>query len=135
MLALLRHFLSIRDTKVLAPRILSLLYLLCFISGTTRAQRKAVRMLVIVVLLFSFCWLPYHIVYMYLDFSQSQYTRALTSLVLFVQWLMFANSACNPVVYAVLNVNFRREFIAMVSRQQLGRRRNNNVSIRVQSAV
>ena len=88
-------------------------------------------MLVIVVVLFGFCWLPYHIVYMYLDFSQSQLTQALTSFVLFVQWLMFANSALNPVVYAVLNENFRREFVAMFSRRPAGRRRNKNLTIRV----
>lgn len=107
---------------------------LCLISVTTGVQGKTVRMLTIVVVLFGFCWLPYHIVYMYLDFSQSQYTQAITSLVLLVQWLMFANSACNPVVYAVLNVNFRRKFFAMLFRQQTGRRLNNeHVSIRVQT--
>ena len=105
---------------------------LCLISVTTRLQGKTVRMLIIVVVLFGFCWLPYHIVYMYLDFSQSQYTQAITSVVLIVQLLVFVNSACNPVVYAVLNVNFRREFLAMLFRRQPGRRQNaENVAIRV----
>ena len=103
---------------------------LCLISVSTRLQGKTVRMLIIVVVLFGFCWLPYHIVYMYLDFSQSQYTQAITSLVLIVQLLVFVNSACNPVVYAVLNVNFRREFLAMLFRRHPGRRQN---AIRVQT--
>lgn len=107
---------------------------LCLISVTTRIQGKTVRMLIIVVVLFGFCWLPYHIVYMYLDFSQSQYTQAITSLVLIVQLLVFVNSACNPVVYAALNVNFRREFFAILFRRQPGRRQNTeNVTIRVQT--
>ena len=106
-----------------------------FFSVNNRVQKKAVRMLVIVVMLFGFCWLPYHISYLYIDFSQTeQLTQALTSFVLFAQWLMFANSACNPFVYAVLNDNFRREFVAMVSRRSVGRRRrNNNLTIRVET--
>lgn len=90
-------------------------------------------MLLTVVLLFGFCWLPYHIVFMYVDLSQSQLSPPLTSFILFAQLLMFANSACNPFVYAVLNDNYRREFAAMVWRRQVQRRRKNNVLIHVQT--
>ena len=93
-------------------------------------------MLSTVVLLFGLCWLPYHIVYMYLDWNQSQLNRALTSFILFSQWLVFANSACNPFVYAVLNENYRREFAVMVYRRQARSRRSrgkNNTLNRVQT--
>lgn len=135
MLALLRHFILIRDKKGVGTKyFLFTVPSLCLISVSTRLQGKTVRMLIIVVVLFGFCWLPYHIVFMYLDFSQSQYTQVITSLVVIVQLLVFVNSACNPVVYAVLNVNFRREFSAMLFRRQPGRRQNTeNVVIPVQT--
>lgn len=78
-------------------------------------------MLVIVVVLFAACWFPFHIVFIYIEFHPQTYepTQAIFSLVLFVQWLMFANSACNPLVYAVLNLNYRREFIRILRCQSL----------------
>lgn len=111
-----------------------LLIFFCSVLVTHRAQKKAIRMLLTVTLLFALCWLPYHLVYLYLDLSQQQLTPALTSFLLFAQWLMFANSACNPLVYAALNDNYRREFAAMMCRRQVRQpRRKTNVFIHVQT--
>lgn len=92
-----------------------------------RRQRKVIKMLAIVVVLFAICWLPYHIGYMYVDFTMSQLTPPFISFILFAQWLMFANSACNPIVYAALNSNFKTEFFLILSlsrrRQPRNRRR------------
>ena len=66
-------------------------------------------MLVVVVALFSFCWLPYHILVLYDNFAGKP-TRVFFQTMMFSLWLSFANSCCNPVVYAVLNRNYRREF-------------------------
>lgn len=38
---------------------------------------------------------------------------------MFNMWMMFANSCCNPVVYAVLNRNYRREFKRLLRCQSL----------------
>ncbi|CAH3148061.1 unnamed protein product, partial [Pocillopora meandrina] len=95
-------------------------------SVNNRNQRKVIKMLVTVVLLFGLCWLPYHIVYMYAEFSLSQLTPPFISFILFAQWLMFTNSACNPIVYAALNNNFRGAFLSILffsSRKQPRRRR------------
>lgn len=86
------------------------------LSGSRKqAQKRIVRMLVIVVILFAFCWLPYHVVFLYIDFFHPVRTQALVTAILLSQWLVFASSTCNPVVYALLNQNFRREFIDMLS--------------------
>ena len=106
---------------------------ICFsVLVNNRAQGKAVRTMVTVTLLFAFCWLPYHIVFMYLDMSLAELSSSLTSFTLFVQWLMFANSACNPFVYAALNDNYKRVFAAMVFRRPS--RVPRNMLIRVQTA-
>lgn len=71
-------------------------------------------MLVIVVVLFAVCWLPYHIIFLYMDFGQPQVTYSLISAIMSTQWFIYSNSACNPVVYAVFNANYRREFVRML---------------------
>lgn len=81
-----------------------------------QVQKKTIRMLFIVVLLFGLCWLPYHIVILHSEFSKSV-AGANHHLMAFCQWLMFANSACNPVVYAVLNKNYRRQFTMILYRR------------------
>ena len=105
------------------------------LSVNNRNQRKVIKMLVTVVLLFGLCWLPYHIVYMYAEFSLSQLTPPFISFILFAQWLMFTNSACNPIVYAVLNNNFRGAFLSILSfssrKQPRRRRRTASTSVQV----
>lgn len=71
-------------------------------------------MLVIVVALFAVCWLPYHILFLYLDFGQPGMTYSILAAIMSTQWLIYCNSACNPIVYAVFNANYRREFSRML---------------------
>ena len=77
-------------------------------------HRRIVCMLIAVVLLFAVCWLPFHAVLLYREIQEPRETDSMVSLVLFIQWLVYANSACNPVVYAILNRGFRSEFLAIV---------------------
>lgn len=79
------------------------------------AQQRVIRMLIVVVILFAFCWLPYHVTFIYIDYFSPIRTQALVTSILFSQWLVFASSACNPVVYALLNQNYRREFVKMLA--------------------
>ena len=71
-------------------------------------------MLMIVVALFAVCWLPYHILFLYMDFGRPDITYDILSAIMYTQWFVYSNSACNPIVYAVLNTNYRREFLKMV---------------------
>lgn len=68
-------------------------------------------MLVIVVVLFLVSWLPFHIMTLYQNFKpQSQREILFFQVFMFSLWLMFSNSCYNPIVYAVCNRNYRREF-------------------------
>jgi hypothetical protein len=86
-----------------------------FIStATLRTHKKVITMLIIVIVIFAVCWIPYHVLFLYLDESGFTTTEEQTILVFFFQWLMYGNSACNPIVYAVCNLNYRREFLEMI---------------------
>ena len=71
-------------------------------------------MLVIVVVLFTISWLPFHVTTLYINFKGPGQESILFQVVMFSMWLMFANSCCNPIVYAVFNRNYRREFARLL---------------------
>ncbi|XP_068711342.1 neuropeptide FF receptor 2-like [Montipora foliosa] len=98
-----------------------------------RAQRKATLLLLTVALMFVFCWMPFHVVSLYVDLAQAQLTRSMTKFILFSQWLVFANSACNPFFFTVLNHNYRREFKEMICARPSCMKRKNNVFVHAQN--
>ena len=91
------------DTQVVVPLLVS-----------QQRQKRIVCMLVIVVVLFAVCWLPYHILFLYMDFGEPKMTYSILSAIMSTQWFMYSNSACNPIVYAVFNTNYRQEFSRML---------------------
>ncbi|KAK6468358.1 pyroglutamylated RF-amide peptide receptor-like [Huso huso] len=85
------------------------------INKITRKKRRAVKMMVMVVLLFAFCWTPFHLVSILTDYGKL-WLPPEQELLLFtaVQLLGFSNSVCNPVVYAALNDNFKKRVLCLL---------------------
>ncbi|KAG7320909.1 hypothetical protein KOW79_015324 [Hemibagrus wyckioides] len=86
------------------------------INKITRRKRRAVKMMATVVLLFGACWAPFHLVSLLLDYEKLNLDLDSEFLLLsLVQILGFSNSVCNPVVYAALNTNFKRDLLALLT--------------------
>ncbi|XP_041673428.1 somatostatin receptor type 5 [Cheilinus undulatus] len=73
-----------------------------------KSERKVTRMVVIVVAVFVFCWLPFYALNILnlLVSLPSEYQ----GLYYFVVVLSYANSCANPIVYCFLSDNFKRGF-------------------------
>ncbi|XP_046667617.1 RYamide receptor-like [Homalodisca vitripennis] len=95
-----------------------------------RAKRKVIKMLVTIVVLFSFCWLPLQIFNAVYNFfpafanTTTDTSRTLYALSYFgCLWLANANSFVNPLIYCFMSENFRADLRDLFWR--VWRRENN----------
>ncbi|UJR15123.1 hypothetical protein I4U23_002088 [Adineta vaga] len=72
-------------------------------------ERRLSRTLGIIISVFLLCWLPFFVVYILSAFIEvySYLEEPLPTLIL---WLGYMNSACNPLIYTIFNVEFRTAF-------------------------
>ncbi|XP_040003232.1 tachykinin receptor 3-like [Xiphias gladius] len=79
--------------------------------GQLRAKRKVVKMMIIVVVTFALCWLPYHVYFivMALNMRLSKW-KYIQQVYLAVLWLAMSSTMYNPVIYCCLNSRFRAGF-------------------------
>ncbi|XP_049615197.1 pyroglutamylated RF-amide peptide receptor [Syngnathus scovelli] len=84
-----------------------------------RKKKRAVKMMIIIVLLFTICWAPFHTVHMlfeYHDLENKLDDVTLNMTIAVVQAIGFFNSFNNPIVYAFMNENFKKSCISALSR-------------------
>ncbi|KAI1883580.1 hypothetical protein AGOR_G00233040 [Albula goreensis] len=76
-----------------------------------RAKRKVVKMMIIVVLTFAFCWLPYHIYFIVTGLNKLlNKWKYIQQIYLSVMWLAMSSTMYNPIIYCCLNSRFRAGF-------------------------
>ncbi|KAM9769759.1 tachykinin receptor 3a [Menidia menidia] len=79
--------------------------------GQLRAKRKVVKMMIIVVVTFALCWLPYHVYFiataLYQGLSKWKYIQ---QVYLSIMWLAMSSTMYNPIIYCCLNSRFRTGF-------------------------
>ena len=86
-----------------------------------RSKMKVVKMLVVVVVLFAFSWLPLYAVFTRRYFGQPMDNNSLESYIVYqivvpiCQWLGASNSCVNPIIYCFFSNKFRRGFKALVT--------------------
>uniref|UniRef100_A0A6P8J456 Substance-P receptor-like n=1 Tax=Actinia tenebrosa TaxID=6105 RepID=A0A6P8J456_ACTTE len=87
-------------------------------SNRERTNKKVLKMLITVVVVFAVCWLPLY-VRMFLLFSfPVKYLCGLPYHMDFITlYLGHANSAVNPYIYVIFNENFRKGFKAVIMKQ------------------
>ncbi|XP_075703564.1 pyroglutamylated RF-amide peptide receptor-like [Rhinoderma darwinii] len=74
-------------------------------------------MMVIVVLFFTACWAPFHVVHIlfeYNDLEEEYDDVTVKMIVAIVQAVGFFNSFNNPVVYTFMNENFKKSLVAVL---------------------
>ncbi|XP_010201816.1 galanin receptor type 2 [Colius striatus] len=79
-------------------------------SESKKAKRKVTRMVIIVAILFCLCWLPHHLVILYVWFGYFPLNHATYVLRVLSHLISYANSCLNPIVYALVSKHFRKGF-------------------------
>ena len=89
------------------------------------SRRQVARMLVFIAALFAVCWMPYHILSLYLDFVELGPTtdQVAVKVLPFTMWLGHSNSALNPILYCFMNNSFRRYTTRMLHCHRRKRRK------------
>ncbi|XP_078093247.1 orexin/Hypocretin receptor type 1-like [Mustelus asterias] len=84
-----------------------------------RARRQTARMLLVVLLVFALCYLPVSTLNIlkrvFGMFENSDERDAIYAWFTFSHWLVYANSAANPIIYNFFSGKFREEFKAAFS--------------------
>ncbi|XP_077102054.1 tachykinin receptor 3-like [Siphateles boraxobius] len=79
--------------------------------GQLRAKRKVVKMMIVVVVTFALCWLPYHIYFIVTGLNKRLNKRkSIQQVYLSVLWLAMSSTMYNPIIYCCLNGRFRAGF-------------------------
>nr|XP_060643361.1 neuropeptide FF receptor 1-like [Anolis sagrei ordinatus] len=88
---------------------------LCTARVNGKKRIKAVKMFILVALLFMISWLPLWTLMLMVDYTDlaEEHLDLLSGYFFpFAHWLAFSNSSINPVIYGYYNENFRRGFQA-----------------------
>ncbi|XP_072139076.1 pyroglutamylated RF-amide peptide receptor-like [Mobula birostris] len=87
-------------------------------SKTARRKKRAIVMMITVVVLFTICWAPFHVVNMLIEYNnlQDENDHITNIMISAVQAIGFFNSFNNPVVYTLLNETFRKACFSFLSR-------------------
>lgn len=75
-------------------------------------KRNVIRLLVVIVLVFAFCWFPAHVVHYYWTYEPKNLPNPMV--INFNLWLSQANSSINPCLYIGLSSEFRKAFTQCV---------------------
>ncbi|KAF1395255.1 hypothetical protein PFLUV_G00009640 [Perca fluviatilis] len=79
--------------------------------GQLRAKRKVVKMMIIVVVTFALCWLPYHVYFIATGLNKRLVKwKYIQQVYLSVLWLAMSSTMYNPIIYCCLNSRFRAGF-------------------------
>ena len=81
----------------------------------TRENAKVLKMVVVLTLFFAVCLLPNHIVYLALDFTRDGSYIIHTDWIIASNFMIFLNTALDPVLYTMFNEKYRLEFKGILS--------------------
>ncbi|KAF5405706.1 hypothetical protein PHET_00672 [Paragonimus heterotremus] len=77
-------------------------------------ERRATKRMGLIICIFILSWIPFTLMYMVRGLCGEQDCPDMPHLRMFVTWLGYANSALNPVLYALFNTQFRQAFLTLL---------------------
>ncbi|XP_070981867.1 pyroglutamylated RF-amide peptide receptor [Oncorhynchus clarkii lewisi] len=89
------------------------------VNKISRKKKRAVKMMITIVLLFTICWAPFHTVHMLFEYNNLEENSdegMVNMIIAIVQAIGFSNSFNNPIIYAFMNENFKKSCVATLSR-------------------
>jgi len=91
------------------------------VSGKSRAvvemsKRKVVRLLIVIIVVFAFCWFPTYVNHYFFFIRPDQGYKLPAEVQYVFFWLAHANSAINPCLYILLSYHFRKRLVSMFVR-------------------
>lgn len=75
------------------------------------SKRRTIKMLIIIVIVFSLCWLPAHLMHFFIFFDEKTYEKIPSLWQQIAFGVSQGNSSINPYLYIALNRNFRRAYV------------------------
>ncbi|KAF7268202.1 tachykinin-like peptides receptor 99D isoform X1 [Rhynchophorus ferrugineus] len=76
-----------------------------------KSKRRVVKMMMVVVIIFAVCWLPYQLYFIVISyFPEITNSEYIQETFLAIYWLAMSNSMYNPIIYCWMNARFRRGF-------------------------
>ncbi|XP_022533214.2 neuromedin-K receptor [Astyanax mexicanus] len=76
-----------------------------------QAKRKVVKMMLVVVVTFAICWLPYHVYFIVTGLNRRLTKwKYIQQVYLAILWLAMSSTMYNPIIYCCLNSRFRAGF-------------------------
>nr|CAD7569260.1 unnamed protein product [Timema californicum] len=78
-----------------------------------KSHRKVTKLVLTVITVYVFCWLPYWLTQMALIFTPPKQCQSRVAITIFLLAgiLSYSNSAMNPILYAFLSDNFKKSFL------------------------
>lgn len=82
-----------------------------------RSRRKMIKMMIVVVVVFSLCWLPMNLYTIISEkYPEIGEVKHINIIHFACHWLAMSHSACNPVIYSCFNSKFRKGFATLAHR-------------------
>ncbi|XP_075971381.1 tachykinin-like peptides receptor 99D isoform X2 [Anticarsia gemmatalis] len=76
-----------------------------------KSKRRVVKMMIVVVVIFAVCWLPFHVYFLVTSYYPDVVNYShIQEIYLAIYWLAMSNSMYNPIIYCWMNSKFRRGF-------------------------
>ncbi|XP_062612037.1 QRFP-like peptide receptor [Saccostrea cucullata] len=102
------------------------------LEKSMQQKKRIIKMLIVIVLVFLICWLPFFAVWLYRMYNHVEY-EDFRMVSLIVQVIGFTNSAVNPIMYGFMNQKFKQTIRVMYVRCRSKLYRGKNASVNSQS--